>query len=94
TLGGDGDRTHAEADIRSSGDLAFLTARLYAGLSSTGGLTAARAQLGRRDPDLALLGPLRASEFQLGDVASEALPLGLRGVAGRGVFVTNEPLER
>lgn len=94
TLGGDGDRTHAEADIRSSGDLAFLTARLYAGLSSASGLTAARAQLGRRDPDLALLGPLHASEFQLGDVASEALPLGLRGVAGRGVFVTNEPLER
>jgi hypothetical protein len=86
--------TRGEADLRLSGDLAFMTARVYAGTSTRDGLVAARVQLGRRDPDAHLLGPLRATEFQLGDVGTSALPLGLRGVAGRGALVTNQPLER
>lgn len=92
--GSDGIRTHVESDLRASGDLLFMTARAYASLSSADGLVAARLQLGRRDPDARLLGPLHATEFALGDVASASLPLGLRGVAGRGFALTNEPLER
>lgn len=83
-----------EADMRLAGDLAFMTARAYASVSSRDGLTAARLELGRRDPDGDLLGPLKATEFQLGDVATGALPIGLRGVSGRGAFVTNAPLEQ
>lgn len=86
--------TRMEADLRLSGDLAFMTARAYAGLSTRDGLTAARLELGRRDPDGDLLGPLKATEFQLGDVATGALPIGLRGVSGRGAFITNAPLEQ
>ncbi|OYU34923.1 MAG: hypothetical protein CFE35_13670 [Novosphingobium sp. PASSN1] len=83
-----------EADLRLAGDLAFMTARAYASLSTRDGLTAARLELGRRDPDGDLLGPLKATEFQLGDVATGALPIGLRGITGRGAFVTNAPLEQ
>ncbi|WP_083554903.1 hypothetical protein [Novosphingobium sp. NDB2Meth1] len=83
-----------EADVRLAGDLAFMTARAFASVSSRDGLTAARLELGRRDPDGDLLGPLKATEFQLGDVATGALPVGLRGVTGRGAFVTNAPLEQ
>ena len=83
-----------EADLRLAGDLAFMTGRAYASVSSRDGLTAARLELGRRDPDGDLLGPLKATEFQLGDVATGALPIGLRGVSGRGAFVTNAPLEQ
>jgi len=83
-----------EADLRLAGDVAFMTARAYASLSSRDGLTAARLELGRRDPDGDLLGPLKATEFQIGDVATGALPIGLRGVSGRGAFVTNAPLEQ
>ncbi len=83
-----------EADVRLAGDLAFMTARAYASASTRDGLTAARLELGRRDPDGDLLGPLKATEFQLGDVATGALPIGLRGVSGRGAFVTNAPLEQ
>ena len=83
-----------EADLRLAGDFAFMTARAYASASSRDGLTAARLELGRRDPDGDLLGPLKATEFQLGDVATGALPIGLRGVSGRGAFVTNAPLEQ
>ena len=91
--GNDGTRPHMEGDLRVAGDLLFMTARAYASLSSTDGLIAARLQLGRRDPDGHLLGPLHATEFEMGDVASESMPLGLRGVAGRGFALTNEPLE-
>ena len=86
--------TRLEADLRLAGDIAFMTARAYASASTRDGLTAARLELGRRDPDGDLLGPLKATEFQLGDVATGALPIGLRGVSGRGAFVTNAPLEQ
>ena len=86
--------TRAEGDLRIAGDLAFMTARAFASASSRDGLTGARIELGRRDPDGGLLGPMDATEFQLGDVTTTALPLGLRGVSGRGAFLTNAPLER
>ena len=82
-----------EGDLRLAGDLAFMTARLFAGGTTRDGLTGARVELGRRDPDAQLLGPLKATEFQLGDVTTLALPIGLRGTSGRGAFVTNAPLE-
>lgn len=86
--------TRAEGDLRIAGDLAMMTARAFVEASSDEGLIGARIELGRRDPDSRLLGPLRASEFQFGDVTTLALPLGLRGTSGRGAFITNAPLER
>ena len=83
-----------ESDVRLAGDLAFLTAHAYLSSNSLDGLTAARLELGRRDPDAHLLGPMKASEFQLGDISTTSLPMGLRSVSGRGGFVTNAPLER
>jgi hypothetical protein len=83
-----------EGDVRIAGDLAFMTARAYLSGSSRDGLTGARIELGRRDPDASLLGPLRATEFQLGDVATTSLPLGLRGISGRGAAITNSPIDR
>ena len=84
---------HIEGDFRAAGDLLFMTGRLYASLASNSGLIAARAELGRRDPEAKLLGPLHATEFEMGDIATESMPVGLRGISGRGAFVTNEPLE-
>jgi len=83
-----------ESDLRVAGDLAFMTARAYLSGDTHKGLTAARLELGRRDPDAQLLGPLRATEFQLGDVYVPSMEMGLRGTSGRGFFVTNAPLER
>ena len=91
--GAQGIAPHVEADFRADGDLLFMTARTYVSLSSSSGLIAARAELGRRDPEAKLLGPLHATEFEMGDVSTETMPVGLRGVAGRGFALTNEPLE-
>jgi hypothetical protein len=86
--------TRAEGDLRLAGDLAFMTARAYVSGTSRDGLTGARIELGRRDPDRKLLGPLAASEYRIGDVSTYAMPIGLRGTSGRGAFITNTPLER
>ena len=86
--------TRTEGEIRLAGDIAFMTARGFASATSRDGLTGARIELGRRDPDGRLLGPLRATEFQLGDVITSAMPLGLRGVSGRGAFISSAPVER
>lgn len=86
--------TRAEADLHLAGDLAWLTARSFLSLDTRGGLTAARLELGRRDPDGALLGPLGATAFGLGDVTSTPLAMGPASVAGRGAYIGNAPLER
>lgn len=86
--------SRAEADARLSSDLAMMTAQGFASANTRYGLTAARLELGRLDPDGALLGPLAATQFALGDVATATLPLGLRGTAGRGVMLSNAPLQQ
>ncbi|RJY09142.1 hypothetical protein D6201_07010 [Aurantiacibacter aquimixticola] len=82
-----------ESDLRIAGDFAFLTAQAYVSATTRDGLTAALVELGRRDADGDLLGPLQATEFALGDVATLAMPVGLRGASGRGAFVTNQALD-
>lgn len=86
--------TRAEGDLRLAGDFAFMTAQASLSATSRDGLVSAVIELGRRDADGDLLGPLRASEFQLGDVATPSMALGLRGASGRGGFITNQPLEQ
>jgi len=83
----------AEADLRLAGDVLWMTGRVFLSGSTAYGPTAAHVQLGRRDPDAQLLGPLRATDFEMGDVSTNSLPIGIRGVAGRGVSLTNAPLE-
>ncbi len=82
-----------ESDLRLAGDFAWMSAEVFLTHSTRDGLTAAHVELGRTDPDGELLGPLHASAFALGDVATSSLPVGLRGVAGRGAVVTNAPVE-
>ncbi|MBD2843114.1 hypothetical protein [Erythrobacter rubeus] len=82
-----------EGDFRFGGDLAFMTAQAFLSATTRDGLVASLVQLGRRDGDGDLLGPLKASEFQVGDVATVSMPVGLRGRAGRGGFVSNRPFQ-
>ena len=82
-----------EIDVRLAGDLALLTAQAFAGADTARGLTGAFLSLGRRDPDGDLLGPLGATAFSVGDVASPSLPIGLRSVSGRGAYITNSPIQ-
>ncbi|MXP48333.1 hypothetical protein GRI43_13130 [Altererythrobacter luteolus] len=80
-----------EGDLQLAGDLAFMTAQAYLSGDTKNGLTASLIELGRQDPDADLLGPLAATGFAVGDVATVSMPVGLRSVSGRGVTVTNTP---
>ena len=86
-----GDRL--ETDVRMAGDLGFLTAEALLSADTKDGLTASLITLGRTDPDAELLGPLQATNFEFGDVSTVSMPIGLRGVAGRGLTLTNTPPE-
>lgn len=82
-----------ELEMRAAADLAFVTARGYLEASSRDGLTGVRMEFGRRDPAATLLGPLHATQFAIGDIATVSQAIGLRSVAGRGLFVSNAPLD-
>lgn len=86
--------TRAEADVRLSTDLAFMSVESFTSATTRDGLTAARLEFGRQDPYAELLGPMKATEFRFGDVSTQSLPIGLRGVSGRGTFLTNAPLQQ
>lgn len=82
-----------ELEMRAAADFAFLTARGFLEATSRDGVTGVRLELGRRDPAARLLGPLRATQFALGDIATLSQAVGLRSVAGRGLFISNAPLD-
>jgi len=81
--------------LQSAGDLAKLeTSFLVAHIDRERFLGVARARAGRSDLDGELLGPLRATEFQFGDLYAPSTPLVLRGKLGRGALIGNRPLHR
>lgn len=73
------------------GDLLKMNGELFGSFSNPG-QGQARLRLGRVDPDAALLGPARASRFQIGDITLSAAPLLQRASSGVGFRIAREPL--
>jgi hypothetical protein len=86
--------TEYQYDVRASGDFAFMAADAFIGGDDLDGLTSARITLSRTDPDGDLLGPLQARQFSIGDVFAPSLGLGPRSVGGRGMLLSNTPIDR
>ena len=82
-------RTLVQLTTLATGDLLGLSTSIYANVGSQGGLGEFRMTLGRRDPDAALLGPLRATEFAVGEVLSPGIDLATQAFSGTGVLLTN-----
>ena len=53
-----------------------------------------RLRIYRNDPQAELLGPLKASQFALGDVDTQRGGLTAQSAFGRGAYVTNRPLNQ
>lgn len=89
-----GNRVDARYEIYASGEMfgASFDARLSS--DQRGVPDSLRLRGYRTDPNGGLLGPLNATHFALGDVSTNATPLGIQTTAGRGAFVTNRPLNR
>ena len=84
----------AQFDLRAAGDLLWAGAQVYAASDQSGQIAELRLLLERKDPNGRAAGPFGATLSNLGDTFSPALPIGARGVAGRGFAITSEPLEQ
>ncbi len=74
--------------VRAYGDFLFMNGSLFV-TGNSDGVSNARLYLGRKDPDGNLLGPLKATEYALGDVSATAVPLVSHSLSGRGARITS-----
>ena len=90
------DKTGADIDYSAlvTGDLLYMDANLFVSGNKDDTPRDVRFTLGRKDPDSQLLGPVKASEFAMGDIYTPQLPLVSRQTRGRGATVSNFPLFR
>lgn len=89
-----GRRIEARYEIYASGEIAGASFDARLSSDDRGVAENLRVRAYRTDPNGALLGPLKATHWALGDVATNVTPLGIQTTAGRGAFVTNRPLNR
>lgn len=89
-----GKRMDARYEIYASGEVAGASFDARLSSNGKGVPESLRLRAYRTDPAGELLGPLNATHFALGDVATNATALGIQTTAGRGAFVTNRPLNR
>jgi len=90
----DSPRYPTRYDIRLGGDLLYAGLQAYVGSDDAGRATTTRVLLEKRSIDGDLLGPLHARQVDLGDVFTPGLALGPRSLGGRGVSLSNTPLDQ
>ncbi|MBB3981713.1 hypothetical protein GGR44_001360 [Sphingobium fontiphilum] len=82
----------ARYELFAAGELGYLSADMRLASDEAGMPQSMRLKLYRASAQRALLGPLHASEFALGDVISPSTGLVALATPGRGATVTNRPL--
>ena len=87
-----GTRIDRRAAVYAAGEIATLSYNAQVGSDDQGQPRSVRFRAFKSDPDGGLLGPLKATHFEIGDVTSHSSRLLGSGINGRGVAVTNQPL--
>lgn len=89
-----GGQTNFKYELYSTGEIASASVNARLASDNQGQPESLRLRAFRFDPDAELLGPLKATQVVLGDV--EAIPgqLSGGGGVGRGVSISNRPLNR
>lgn len=80
--------------IRAGGDMGYLSTQIFAAGQTSNPVDTLRISAGRTDSEGALLGPLHATRFTLGDISSEDMLLVSPVGQGKGFAATNRPLNR
>lgn len=81
--------------LRASGDLGYLNTNVFTyGDSIDHIIDYLRIESGRQSDSPDLLGPLRATQYSLGDITSITIPLVAQPSPGRGFTVTNKSIFR
>ena len=89
-----GRRIEPQYEIYAAGEVGPVAYNARLSSDRTGAPTNLRVQAYRTDPKATLLGPLRATTVAAGDVQGFSTPLVAISSAGRGVMLTNRPVER
>ena len=89
---GNGVRLDRSMAIAGAGEIAAMSYSFRVSGNGQRPVETVRAKLYRSDPDANLLGPLKATHFAVGDVEGARSDFGGGSAVGRGVVVTNEPL--
>jgi hypothetical protein len=90
---GGGRAASSDFDIFATGDLAGLSASMFAAGSANHPLALAWLTLGRRDPDPILLGPLHARQAEVGEVFFNGDDLVALPRRGTGAAISSFPLD-
>lgn len=80
-------------EMLAAGELAYASAEARLASDARGLPDSLRLRLYRADPDGGLLGPVGATQAGVGDVDSFAVPLVAGSASGRGLALTNRPLD-
>ncbi|WP_294134164.1 carboxypeptidase-like regulatory domain-containing protein [Sphingobium sp.] len=80
-------------EMLAAGELAYASAEARLASDARGMPDSVRLRLYRADPDGELLGPVAATQAAVGDVDSFAVPLVAGSASGRGMSLTNRPLD-
>ncbi|WP_293880857.1 collagen binding domain-containing protein [Sphingomonas sp.] len=89
-----GNRTNAQYEIFASGEVGPVAYDARISSSRHGAPESVRVRAYRTDPDGGLLGPLHATNVAVGDVQGVSTALVAQSSVGRGISVTNRPVER
>lgn len=81
-------------NMLAQGDVAKQTTNIYLSGDSENALTSARLKAGNKSKDANLLGGLRATEYEIGDIDSVPVPLIGTPGHGRGVYISNSDINR
>ncbi|MEY2926744.1 MAG: hypothetical protein RL367_1221, partial [Pseudomonadota bacterium] len=81
-------------ELYAAGEIGPLAYDARLSSSNNGIPQSLRMRAYRTDPQGSLLGPLKATHFELGDVSGTSTSLVAQSSAGRGAVITNRPVER
>lgn len=87
-------RKSASYEIFAAGEAAWMSAETRLASDLRGAPNEWRTRFYRRDPDARLLGPLKATNVALGDINSMATSLATISKSGRGLSLSNRPLDQ
>ncbi|MCH6564132.1 MAG: carboxypeptidase regulatory-like domain-containing protein, partial [Myxococcales bacterium] len=88
------DESSSSYSLLASADFLGMETRLYARGDDEESLESLRLRALRNDVDGGLLGPLRATSVEFGDVFAPPVELVTGGGEGLGLFLSNEPLNQ
>ena len=75
-------------------DLLYMNSRINISANDSEGLNDVKFSMSRKDPYGKLMGPMKATSFEIGDIFSQQLPLTSKSSSGRGVSISNFPIDR